>query len=371
MAQSASAKRILALFFLLCPVNIIGTWWRVAASPLLMYSNRICREARRASGRAGTLCQREPQVVRAVVAGARLGLRECRHQFARRRWDCSVPRKYFGRILQQDIREAAFVNAITSAGVTFAVTKACSLGELPQCGCEDPRGRLRPNGFPHPPVAGDTHVVAEAGVQRAAVQDVWEWGGCGDDVAFGFKKSRIYLDRRRWRGAGDLKTLIDLHNNEAGRLVVRDHMRVECKCHGLSGSCAMRTCWKKMPPFRKVGDHLKLCFDGAFKVSASNDGRTLAPVGHNIKPYGRYDLLYSAESPDFCLENRRLGSLGTRGRACNATSPGTGGCQLLCCARGARSEVTVVRETCQCRFQWCCKVHCNQCVVRRESSVCL
>uniref|UniRef100_A0A8C4R7Q3 Protein Wnt n=1 Tax=Eptatretus burgeri TaxID=7764 RepID=A0A8C4R7Q3_EPTBU len=233
---------------------------RVAASPLLMYSNRICREARRASGRAGTLCQREPQVVRAVVAGARLGLRECRHQFTRRRWDCSVPRKYFGRILQQDVRETAFVNAITSAGVTFAVTKACSLGELPQCGCEDPRGRQRPNGFLHTPVVANTRVVAEAGgVQGVPVQDVWEWGGCGDDVAFGFKKSRIYLDRRRWRGAGDLKTLIDLHNNEAGRLAVRDHMRIECKCHGLSGSCAMRTCWKKMPPFREVGDHLKLC----------------------------------------------------------------------------------------------------------------
>uniref|UniRef100_A0A8C4R6S3 Protein Wnt n=1 Tax=Eptatretus burgeri TaxID=7764 RepID=A0A8C4R6S3_EPTBU len=148
MAQSASARRILALFFLLCPVNIIGTWWRVAASPLLMYSNRICREARRASGRAGTLCQREPQVVRAVVAGARLGLRECRHQFTRRRWDCSVPRKYFGRILQQDVRETAFVNAITSAGVTFAVTKACSLGELPQCGCEDPRGSTETEWLP-------------------------------------------------------------------------------------------------------------------------------------------------------------------------------------------------------------------------------
>ena len=57
-----------------------------------------------------------------------------------------------------------------------------------------------------------------------------------------------------------------LHNNEVGRLQVKNYMRTECKCHGLSGSCTLRTCWRKMPLFRDVGDRLKDKFDAAAKV---------------------------------------------------------------------------------------------------------
>ena len=43
-------------------------------------------------------------------------------------------------------------------------------------------------------------------------------------------------------------------------------MRVECKCHGVSGSCEMKTCWRAMPPFKEVGSILKEKFDGATEV---------------------------------------------------------------------------------------------------------
>jgi hypothetical protein len=43
-------------------------------------------------------------------------------------------------------------------------------------------------------------------------------------------------------------------------------MRTECKCHGLSGSCTLRTCWRKLPLFRDVATRLKEKFDGAAKV---------------------------------------------------------------------------------------------------------
>lgn len=45
------------------------------------------------------------------------------------------------------------------------------------------------------------------------------------------------------------------------------NMQVECKCHGVSGSCELRTCWKVMPPFRRVSIVLKERFDGATEVS--------------------------------------------------------------------------------------------------------
>lgn len=102
-----------------------------------------------------------------------------------------------------DIRETAFVYAITAAGVAHAVTQACSMGELLQCGCEATRSRAPPR--PPGGAGGD-------GVK-------WEWGGCGDDVEFGYEKSKQFMDAKRKKGKSDIRTLIDLHNNEAGRLV--------------------------------------------------------------------------------------------------------------------------------------------------------
>lgn len=47
-------------------------------------------------------------------------------------------------------------------------------------------------------------------------------------------------------------------------------MRQECKCHGMSGSCTIKTCWMRLPSFRVVGDNLKEKFDGASRVMISN-----------------------------------------------------------------------------------------------------
>ncbi|XP_032871452.1 protein Wnt-6 [Amblyraja radiata] len=258
------------------------------------------------------------------------------------------------------IRETAFVHAITSAGVAYAVTQACSTGELLQCGCENELGRPPP---PPPPAQAQA-----PGSGRDP--NPWQWGGCGDDAEFGYAKSRQFMDARKRKGQSDIKSLIDLHNNEAGRLMIENYMRTECKCHGLSGSCSLKTCWEKMPHFREVGDRLFERFNGAFKVMGGNDGKTLIPVGHNIKQPDKQDLVYSAESPDFCLPNRRVGAPGTRGRVCNGTALDVSGCDLLCCGRGHQKETVSFQENCKCRFHWCCVVQCKQCTVRKELSVC-
>ena len=93
-----------------------------------------------------------------------------------------------------DSRETAFVYAITAAGVVFSITKACSKGALLQCAC-------------------DNNILDNAS------DGEWEWGGCHDDVQFGYVKTKQFVDDRRKRRRGDLTTKIQLHNNEAGRLV--------------------------------------------------------------------------------------------------------------------------------------------------------
>lgn len=48
----------------------------------------------------------------------------------------------------------------------------------------------------------------------------WIWGGCSDNVAFGEKISKQFVDALE--GGQDSRAAINLHNNEAGRLVRYD-----------------------------------------------------------------------------------------------------------------------------------------------------
>ena len=292
-----------------------------------------------------------------------------------------------------DTRETAFVQAVTAAGITYAVTKACTMGDLVECSCDKSRGRryhnqynIRHNNNNNNnninQIVSNNKIVnggkAAKSRKRVAKQLTpqfadpdgnWEWGGCDDNVNFGVKKSKDFLDARMKRKS-DIKTLVRVHNNDAGRLAVKQFMRLECKCHGLSGSCTMRTCWMKMPPFSDVGNRLKEHYDGATKVIARNDGHSFMQEGPTIKPPTRKDLVYTEESQDFCKANPKTGSLGTQGRECNITSNGIDGCNLLCCERGQTRKLMKVKKNCKCIFTWCCKVTCETCIEDKEIYTC-
>ena len=45
-------------------------------------------------------------------------------------------------------------------------------------------------------------------------------------------------------------------------------MRMQCRCHGVSGSCELKTCWRTMPTFAQVGDFLKRKYENAVQVHA-------------------------------------------------------------------------------------------------------
>src|SRR5579871_3739062 len=103
-------------------------------------------------------------------------------------------------------------------------------------------------------------------------------------------------------------------------------MRRECKCHGMSGSCTVKTCWMRLPSFREVGNNLKDRFDGASRVINSNQisrqtsssvtgtasrnrnrkrsaSTTLIPYDPSHKVPTKKDLVYYEHSPDFCVYN--------------------------------------------------------------------
>lgn len=150
-------------------------------------------------------------------------------------------------------------------------------------------------------------------------------------------------------------------------------MRIQCKCHGVSGSCELKTCWRAMPSFREIGYILKDKFDGATEVVLGHVGtrKSLAPVNHYFKPHTVEDLVYLVVSPDYCTYDNSTDTIGTYGRVCNRTSKAIDGCELLCCGRGYSTKFDRRIERCQCKFHWCCFVKCKECEITEEINTCL
>nr|CDI40110.1 WNT4 protein [Glomeris marginata] len=318
----------------------------------------ICRHLTGLVGRQVRICQRNVQVMHSVSAAAQSTIHECQFQFRSRRWNCSTleDNRIFGEGPTAGTREAAFVHALSSAAVAHAVTRSCSQGQLDKCGC-------------------DRNVRSSSG-------DSFQWSGCSDNVDYGTAFSKVFVDARDRRASQtNPRSMMNMHNNEVGRKMLKEHMRIECKCHGVSGSCELKTCWRAMPTFRQVGEVLKEKFDGATEVerrtSATSPGSSrgfsggyLVPLNTGFKPHTDTDLVYLNSSPDFCERDERQGSPGTHGRTCNKTSKGTDGCDLLCCGRGHRTKDRTLKERCRCKFYWCCTVQCKQCERQIEVHSC-
>ncbi|XP_030040645.1 protein Wnt-7b isoform X2 [Manduca sexta] len=313
----------------------------------------VCAKAPGLTDKQRAMCRASPAAIAAIGDGLRMAYEECRVQLSGRRWNCSGvgDGNHFGHVMPMATREAAFTYAITSAGVTHALSMACARGELPACGCTANRRR----------------------VVNAVEQ--FQWGGCGSG-AFGARVARRFLDARELER--DARALMNLHNNRVGRKVVKDLVHRECKCHGVSGSCAMRTCWRALPTFRAAAAALREKYARARLVvphpAPAEQTHLLLRRPKQASGVGRAprksELVYLEPSPSYCEPDLAAGSYGTHGRTCNRTSKGEDGCESLCCGRGYSTQRRVERTKCRCRFHWCCSVSCATCVANKETHVC-
>lgn len=143
--------------------------------------------------------------------------------------------------------------------------------------------------------------------------------------------------------------------------VVQSLVTNQCRCHGVSGSCAIKTCWETVPNFAKVGDHLKVKYKAAVQVVYNRKKRRIRRKEQKRLKITKDTLVYIDRSPDYCNPNPALGILGTSGRVCNKTSTGTDRCSMLCCGSGYNTQVVREVKRCQCKFVWCCYVTCKEC----------
>ncbi|XP_066471988.1 protein Wnt-8a [Tiliqua scincoides] len=284
-----------------------------------------------------------------VAIGAHSGIEECKHQFAWERWNCPETALQLSNLrFRSATRETSFVHAISSAGVMYTLTRNCSLGDFENCGCDSSRnGRTGGTG--------------------------WVWGGCSENVEFGEKISKVFVDSLET--GQDARALMNLHNNEAGRLAVKGTMKRNCKCHGVSGSCSVQTCWLQLAEFRDVGNYLKIKYDQAQKLEldkrrlrAGNSAVSRGATAETFITLLPTDLVFLEDSPDYCIRNTSLGLYGTEGREClqgakNLSQWERRSCRRLCKDCGLRTEEkrAEIITSCNCKFQWCCKVKCDQC----------
>nr|CDI40107.1 WNT16 protein [Euperipatoides kanangrensis] len=202
----------------------------------------------------------------------------------------------------------------------------------------------------------------------------WKWGGCSDNIKYGVMFSKNFVDapeRMKHQNNRNVKNLMNLHNNEAGRRGIERLMKVQCRCHGVSGSCELKTCWKTIPTFKEVGELLKEKYDRAVQVSARSQKKLRRKDKiQKKKPISKDDLVYIFKSPNYCVEDKIKGILGTSGRICNKTSTGPDSCDLLCCGRGYNTQVVRHVERCHCKFVWCCYVKCKTCITMVDIHTC-
>jgi wingless-type MMTV integration site family protein 8 len=152
-----------------------------------------------------------------------------------------------------------------------------------------------------------------------------------------------------------------------------------CKCHGVSGSCSLQTCWMRINTFEEVGDYLKRAYRKAVKIDPILERvREKDMMKKSAQHIQKMSLIYAEDSPDYCIANATLGSNGTLGRYCSqrrtrgASKEEKRSCRKLCtqCGHKVRRERRRVITSCNCKFKYCCEVECQSCAKEQYSFVC-
>lgn len=128
-----------------------------------------------------------------------------------------------------------------------------------------------------------------------------------------------------------------------------------CKCHGISGSCQTKTCWRRLSGFQPIVNTLKLQYHTARQY---DPGNRASPMDIISTKYSPNTLLYLEKSPNFCNN--------TQGRQCMHPE----NCATMCCGRGFNRSTKKVNQPCKCIWDQNYQLRCSACLVLKEIFIC-
>jgi len=160
-------------------------------------------------------------------------------------------------------------------------------------------------------------------------------------------------------------------------------MHLSCRCHGVSGSCTTKTCWRELPTYYQIGDAVKEKYDSAVKVRVFNNRLKFTDENNRKRSPTRSQLVYAEKPEDYCSMRSNF----TQGRQClpealldgsrqrnSVESTSIQGhfppCESFCCSGSYQATNVTVTELCNCYFRWCCDVICDQCNVTMTTYHC-
>lgn len=287
-------------------------------------------------------CQKSPSILHSLSKGARAAIIDCQLRFNESRWNCSTlyGDDLFGAfIANTTCRERGVLNAYFAAGATSAIGEDCHNQRIAACPCTLNDGGRSED--------GDGNVIFTA---------------CNSDFSFACDYINTFvlegLDTTSCRGQ------VDEHNINVGKQIVNESIE-SCRCHGVSGTCAVKTCYNRIKTVAEVGEKLFQLYNGAVRVAESDDG-DLVNANFPSVPVKKTDILYKDHSPNFCVEDDALGTLGVAHRLCDPNSNMPNACSTICCDYG-NYELSKVVEIEECKFVWCCDIVCS--TVRNDTVV--
>jgi hypothetical protein len=297
------------------------------------------------------VCQHHSDLIVALQIAEELGREECQRAFERDIWNCSG----FSILKAPNVtslatKEAAYVHALSLAAIAHSVAKVCAVGDVTSCSCDTERLEL----------------PATDSESRYAM-------GCSDNVGFGLNFATNFLHKRHL-GVGPLQE-IERENMRIGARVVQDEDEPPyvCHCIGVSGSCTVLTCQYELPEFSQLAHRIQDYYftNRTCKVRWNN---IIGEGSAFVRPPGCGDnkLVYMVDSPNYCIRDVVVGSLGTAGRECDPHATGPNSCENLCtrCGRGHVSIEESTESNCWCEFVFCCEIRCSKCPERRRYHVC-
>ncbi|CAB3990097.1 Wnt-4-like [Paramuricea clavata] len=328
------------------------------------------------------ICRQNVKMMKYVVTAVELARTECLRLSEFERWDCTgiLQAPKFPKDLRVGTREAAFLRALSSAALVFAVTQRCATDGVCDCGKQPRRSLLK------------RHKRKNPGWKYA-------YGGCHDNIAVGTKFSIDFLDGHEIRQTkhNDRK-LTKLHNNDLGRKIVERSLNITCRCPNFE-QCATKECTRMLiVPFSKIAEDLFGRYQQAKLVTGEKSKSAkfgmVLKIKNDVRSYKKLrkvearSMVYLSRSRDFCLADvhNPYKYPGTKGRECamrlrsnirnlaeyNPTlSLNFNVCANLCCGRGSLTKKVEKQVTCTCRFSKTkMDVVCKECPVDAVYHIC-